>query len=159
MMYKTYSLITLLFSSIIIYGQVGIGTINPDQSSVLHIESSDAGLLIPRLTNAQKLSINSPATGLLIYQINDQDGFWYFDGANWLPFDFTYNFNNGLNVTENTAQLGGTLIKETIIDMDDFDLILESNSTATFPGDFEIKGSDRTIIKNSFKRKLCSFWR
>ena len=156
-MNRTLSLVVFFSSIFAINAQVGIGTTNPDQSSVLHIESSDAGLLIPRLTNAQKLSINLPATGLLIYQTNGQDGFWYFDGANWRLFDLMYNFNNGLSVDSNTAQLGGTLIKETVIDMDDFDLVLESNSTATFPGDFEIKGSSRAIFKTAINEDYAHF--
>ncbi|MFD2726649.1 hypothetical protein [Hyunsoonleella rubra] len=47
--------------------QVGIGTTNPDASSVLHIESTDKGVLIPRLTTAQINAIANPANGLMVY--------------------------------------------------------------------------------------------
>lgn len=47
--------------------QVGIGTTNPDTSSELDVASTDGGVLIPRMTYAQKTAIASPATGLLVY--------------------------------------------------------------------------------------------
>ncbi|GGD25213.1 hypothetical protein [Hyunsoonleella pacifica] len=49
------------------YAQVGIGTTNPDDSSVLDIESTDKGVLIPRLTTAQINAIIDPANGLMVY--------------------------------------------------------------------------------------------
>ncbi len=49
------------------YAQVGIGTTSPDPSSILHIESTDKGILAPRLTTVQISAITNPATGLLVY--------------------------------------------------------------------------------------------
>jgi hypothetical protein len=57
---------------------VGIGTLNPDASAVLDLTSSNKGVLVPRLTTAQRLAILSPATGLLVYDI-DVPCFFYFD--------------------------------------------------------------------------------
>lgn len=56
----------------------------PDNSSMLDVSSTAKGLLIPRMTEAQKNAITSPATGLLIYQTNNTIGFWYFDGTIWV---------------------------------------------------------------------------
>lgn len=53
-------------------------------SAMLDITSTSSGLLIPRMTAAQKSAIASPATGLLIYQTNGTPGFYYFDGSTWL---------------------------------------------------------------------------
>lgn len=50
------------------HGQTGIGTNNPDPSAQLDVESTDKGVLIPRLTELQKNAIPDPANGLLIYQ-------------------------------------------------------------------------------------------
>lgn len=47
------------------YSQVGIGTVSPDQSSVLEVESNNKGFLPPRLAN--NTDVSNPATGLLIY--------------------------------------------------------------------------------------------
>lgn len=70
----------------IAYSQTGIGTNTPDPSAQLEVQSSEKGVLIPRLSEAQKNGIPSPATGLLIYQTDGDDGFWYFDGVMWVRF-------------------------------------------------------------------------
>ena len=57
----------------VVKAQVGIGTTNPDPSSILHIESTDSGLLIPKLTTAQRDAITLPAYGLLIFNINSNE--------------------------------------------------------------------------------------
>lgn len=45
---------------------VGIGTVSPNSSALLDIQSSNKGLLIPRVTTAQMNSIASPAKGLFV---------------------------------------------------------------------------------------------
>ena len=49
------------------YAQVGIGTTTPDASSALDITSTTKGLLIPRMTAAERDAITSPAQGLIIF--------------------------------------------------------------------------------------------
>lgn len=55
----------------------------PDSSSILHLQSSTKGLLVPRMTQAQRDAISSPATGLIIFQIDIDPFFYYFDGTMW----------------------------------------------------------------------------
>ena len=55
----------------------------PAGSSMLDIKSTSAGLLIPRMTETQRNAIDSPATGLLIYQTDETSGFYYFNGTAW----------------------------------------------------------------------------
>jgi hypothetical protein len=52
-------------------GNVGIGTSSPSTSAALEISSptNDQGLLVPRLTTAQRISIISPANGLYVYDV------------------------------------------------------------------------------------------
>lgn len=57
----------------------------PDGSAMLDIAATDAGILIPRMTEAQKNAISSPANGLLIYQTNATPGFRYYNGTIWVP--------------------------------------------------------------------------
>src|SRR5690554_1494383 len=68
-----------------IHAQVGIGTTTPHESSILDVESTDKGILIPRLTTAERDAIAPPADGrgLLVYN-TDTSTFWYFDGAIWI---------------------------------------------------------------------------
>src|ERR1043165_2242421 len=64
-------------------GAAGIGTTSPNASSLLDITSTTAGVLVPRMTKAQRDAIASPATGLLIYQTNNTTGFYYYSGSSW----------------------------------------------------------------------------
>lgn len=68
-----------------VFGQVGIGTNTPDESAVLEVYSKDAGLLIPRMIQSARDGISNPAEGLLIYQTNNDKGFYYYDGSSWVP--------------------------------------------------------------------------
>jgi len=65
---------------------VGIGTVKPDNSAILELNSTSKGFLIPRMTLAQRAGIKSPATGLLVYQIDFFTGFYFFDGEVWKGF-------------------------------------------------------------------------
>jgi hypothetical protein len=62
-------------------GAAGIGTASPNTSSLLEINSTTKGLLIPRMTKAQRDFIATPATGLLIYQTNNTPGLYYFNNG------------------------------------------------------------------------------
>jgi hypothetical protein len=64
-------------------GNIGIGTITPATASILDINSTTKGLLIPRMTAAQRAAIVSPVNGLIIYQVDAPSGFYYFEGGAW----------------------------------------------------------------------------
>ncbi|HLF64605.1 MAG TPA: tail fiber domain-containing protein [Saprospiraceae bacterium] len=55
----------------------------PDSSAMLDIKSNSRGLLIPRMTTAQKTAIASPATGLMVYD-TDSNTFWCYAGMSWI---------------------------------------------------------------------------
>jgi hypothetical protein len=66
---------------------VGIGTNIPDTSAIIEMQSTNKGILIPRITEAARLQIVDPAHGLLVFQTstanaNSLPGFYYFDGSN-----------------------------------------------------------------------------
>ena len=71
-----------LFLGISASAQVAINSDNaiPDPSAMLDIKSTNKGLLIPRLDSAQRVAIAGPASGLLVYQTNGVDGFYFFNG-------------------------------------------------------------------------------
>jgi microcystin-dependent protein len=64
-------------------GNVGVGTATPAASAALEVTATDKGMLVPRMTQAQRNAIGSPATGLLIYQTDNTPGFYFYDGAQW----------------------------------------------------------------------------
>jgi len=90
------------------YAQVGLGTTTPDASSALDIPSITKGLLIPRMTKTQRDEISSPATGLMIYQIDVTVGFYYYNGSSWAEVAATSKtyYENTFN-----AELGGYVIE------------------------------------------------
>lgn len=78
-MKTTLILLTFLCSLFYAEAQVGINTITPDPSALLDIESTDKGVLIPRMTQAQRNLITSPVDGLLIYQTDNTPGFYFWN--------------------------------------------------------------------------------
>lgn len=55
-----------------------------DTSAMLDVKSTSKGVLIPRMTKAERNAIFSPATGVLIYQTGpDSAGFHYYNGTSW----------------------------------------------------------------------------
>ena len=51
-------------------------------SAIMDIVSTEKGILIPRMSSAQRNVISSPAAGLLVYD-SDLNQFWYFNGTQW----------------------------------------------------------------------------
>lgn len=64
-------------------GSAGIGTLSPDASAVFDMVSTSKGILVPRMTTAQRTAIVLPATGLLVYQTDGTKGFYYYTGTAW----------------------------------------------------------------------------
>ncbi len=64
---------------------VGIGTNTPDSSAILDLNSTDKGVLVPRMTAAQRKAIVQPAKGLLVYQTDSAYGFYVNDGIPAIP--------------------------------------------------------------------------
>ena len=95
---------------------------NADASAALDVKSTTQGVLIPRMTAAQRTAIASPATGLLVFQTDATAGFYFYNGSAWTSLNdnmgnhtASTNLNmNGNNVTNannitatGTATLGG----------------------------------------------------
>jgi len=56
-----------------------------DASALLDVQSTSKGMLIPRMTQAQRELIATPGTGLLVYQTDGTSAFYFFNGAGWIP--------------------------------------------------------------------------
>ncbi len=85
---KLKLLFVLLFTfSFATFAQVGIGTTTPNASAELDIVSTTRGLLIPRMTAAERgliIGLGIPETGLLVYQTTAPIGFWNWNGSGWV---------------------------------------------------------------------------
>lgn len=95
----------------IVTGQVYIirqsRTLAPNYSAVLQIDSTVQGVLIPRMTEAQRNAIATPATGLSVFNTtnNSHD---YYNGSAWVNIVSSSNFD-GLNIafgTTNGTKIG-----------------------------------------------------
>lgn len=87
-------------------GKVGIGTTSPNASALLEIKSTNKGLLIPRMTQTQRNKIASPANGLLIYQTDNNPGFYYYNGTAWGNASYWKSNNAGSFIYYNKGVVG-----------------------------------------------------
>ena len=63
-------------------GTIGVNNTAPDATAQLDIASTTRGFLVPRMTNAQRVAITSPAAGLQIYN-STNNALAYYDGTDW----------------------------------------------------------------------------
>ncbi len=90
----------------------------PDASAILDVQSTNKGILIPRMTTAQRTAIAAPGRGLLVFDTST-GGFWFHDGTAWADLsagggadaDWTETANgiyhNEGNVSINTSTIDG----------------------------------------------------
>ena len=95
---RTFIIASIVYAFFIVncFSQsVGIGTASftPDASAILDVNSENKGMLIPRMTIAQRNLINLPTEGLQIYNL-DCHCFEYYDGISWISL---YSRNNLLS--------------------------------------------------------------
>lgn len=81
---------------------VGIGTSSPITSSILDLTSTSKGLLIPRMSTAQRNAISSPAQGLLVYDYS-LNSFYFFAGASWSQIGAVGASSNVWSLTGNAG--------------------------------------------------------
>ncbi len=115
---------------------------NPVASSILDMSAvNNKGLLIPNVAltgSTDNTTISSPANGLMIYNTasaNDvTPGYYYFNGTFWERIaNGNFSFENGITKTSSDAvRLGGTLLTDTKIDFDNYNLIFDLSTNGQF---------------------------
>lgn len=107
---KLFMLLMAFLISFSMRAQVGINTTTPHPSSILDLNSTTRGLLAPRLTTAQRIAIASPADGLIVYDTNFKQLYYYASNtAAWFPV--------GSNVSErlNFKRIKSTDVLATVL--------------------------------------------
>lgn len=108
----------------------------PDPSAMLDIRSNNKGLLIPRMTTAEKNAIASPAEGLKLFD-TDTKTFWFYNGTGWIETATGSPVNfwslNGSNIFNNNNGYVGIGVNPPLANLD----VARGNSalgTAIFRG-------------------------
>jgi len=96
-----YSVINVVFSQSLSINTDG-STANT--SAMLDLKSTTKGLLIPRMTTAQRTAIATPATGLQVYD-TDLNLLYFYNGSSWTSLGASTNFwtLSGGNIYNNTG--------------------------------------------------------
>ena len=94
-------------------GPLCLGTQVVDPSAKLQINSTNSGFLPPRMTTAQKNAINSPATGLVVFDTTLNKLSCY-NGSTWDILDTSAAAT--LNSVLCTSRVGGTAISNGLSD-------------------------------------------
>jgi hypothetical protein len=110
------SLLCMSVFALSAYGQgIAINTTgaSADNSAMLDVQSTDKGVLVPRMTQAQRTAIATPANGLLVYQTDgssDDIGFWYYDASipAWVKLGLGWKLTGNAGTVDGTNFLGTT---------------------------------------------------
>jgi hypothetical protein len=63
--------------------RVGINSTSPNASAILDVASTSSGFLPPRMTNAQRVAISTPAVGLMVYCTDATEGLYIYKSTGW----------------------------------------------------------------------------
>jgi hypothetical protein len=90
-----------------------VGTTTDISSSILTLVSTTRGLLPPRMTEAQRIAISNPASGLIVYETGSvvTEGLWLNETTGWhrlLTNTGSQSINGSLTAISFTGSLQGT---------------------------------------------------
>jgi hypothetical protein len=151
------NLIILVFLFIAQYAHsqgIGIGSTNPPHpSAALDVNSTNKGLLIPRMTTAQRNAIVSPLKGLMVFD-NTTSSFWFYNGTVWEQASLGNQWAvNGSTISYSGGRVGiGTNNPQARMAVDSSLMIDQANSNqGSLDRSSLYFGSDRTTgIVRSF---------
>ncbi len=109
---------------------VGIGTTSPKPSAVLDISSNNKGVLFPRLSIAQRLTITNPANGLHIFN-TDVNSLEYYDSLTTEWKDYATGILN-IHIDSNTVLTNGGYTLSNTIGFTYCTILIDSNVTLTY---------------------------
>lgn len=82
---------------------IGINNPTPDASAALDVVSTSKGILVPRMLASERMSIITPANGLLVYQTDGTAGFYYYNGIAWNSLNSVASELEKITETGNTG--------------------------------------------------------
>ena len=121
-------------------------------SAMLDVKSSSKGMLIPRLTLAERNAVASPATGLMIYQTDNTPGFYFYDGTTWVSIIsasnnlWTRNGNHIYNSNTNNVGIGINAPQARLHVADSAVLFSAAGNVPGVPGNPPVSGGGRRMM-------------
>ncbi|HRX95861.1 MAG TPA: hypothetical protein P5514_02855 [Bacteroidales bacterium] len=171
---KHYIFILAMIATLGLSAQVSINTngADPDGSAMLDVQSTDKGMLIPRMTTTQRTAIAAPATGLLVFD-NETGSFWFYNGTEWQNIgsssqtllDVLSNGNNGGGM--NMDNIGNLTADRVYIEHGDTPIIkfVQTDELGEEPYTWDMGGSTAFFIRDvtggsnqPFRIKQGSAW-
>lgn len=136
----THVLAVLALFSSQSFAQVGIGTTSPHGSAALEISSTDKGLLIPRMTTAERNAILNPVPGMILYNST----VFKFQGFIGLPYPWIVTDPNNTSSSSASIAAGQTVaqtfLAPTTEDISSISAIFRANSNSSAPIIAEVYG-------------------
>jgi len=77
-------------------------------SVILELESTNQGVLAPRMTEMQRTDISPLVEGLLVYQTDGSSGFYFYNGNNWVSLSSGITEADTVNWNSKQDELTGT---------------------------------------------------
>jgi hypothetical protein len=65
-------------------GGIVVGSSASTSNAIFEIVSTQKGFLPPRMTETQRTSISSPATALIVYQTDGDEGLYVYKSFGWV---------------------------------------------------------------------------
>jgi hypothetical protein len=131
---KLFLTIVCLACQVLAYSQISIGKPIADTSALLDLEVAKKGLLLPRLSQTQRMTIKSPGNGLLYYQVSSPEGFYHYKRDNplstWqpaMPYTLQQNMRPG-----NYSLLGSRSDNNGIV-MDKGEVVIQTSLPVVSP--------------------------
>jgi len=127
----------------------------PDASAILDIQSTTKGMLVPRLTSAQRNAIAAPSTGLLVFDATTES-FWFKSAINWVELVDTSNnvlkkSGNNIYTTGNTHVGIGTSSPLYDLHISQTNANIGLTDEATGKVSATITASDEDVIMNAYR--------
>ncbi len=96
----------LLYQNVILIAQnqVGINTNTPHASSVFEVVSINKGMLIPRMSSNNRLRIQDPEVGLVVYDLN-LAAFMYYNGGFWSQLGNSGQASDAISDADNDTRI------------------------------------------------------
>lgn len=128
----------------------------PEASAMLEVLSTTKGLLIPRValtsTTLSAPIATHPKDWLIVFNTNTAGdvtpGVYYWDITDkWVRMGKVYNANNGLSLSSDIIQLGGSLIQNTTVTQGAYNMNFNLDGVGNF--DVQDLGTSKLYVKNN----------